>query len=179
MWAEAQLDKRRLREEYATKIQFTPYAAVKHEEGQAVSSTPTESNLTTPVHNNIDTLVAIPNHAPANLDEPGNVSTERSGVVQEMTQNLDALAMHQYGHAEKTRSQMKAYIAYKAEQLHVYRSLPLGQDRRRNRYWQFSTSASPYDPGSGRIFFESRDSQWRVIDSEEVSICSLCPLKIY
>jgi Williams-Beuren syndrome DDT (WSD), D-TOX E motif len=171
MWAEAQLDKRRLREEYATKIQFTPYAGVKHEEGQAIDSTPTENNLATPVHNNIDTLVALPNNTTANPDETGNASTE--SVIQEMPQNLDALAVHQYGHAEKTRSQMKAYIAYKAEQLHVYRSLPLGQDRRRNRYWQFSTSASPYDPGSGRIFFESRDGQWRVIDSEEVPICLL------
>ncbi|KAJ4750238.1 Homeodomain-like transcriptional regulator [Rhynchospora pubera] len=168
MWAEAQLDKRRLREEYATKIQFSPFSGVKQEEGQANNSMPTEDNLAIPICNNVDTFVAVPNHGPSNPDELCNISTERSGgVLQDTSQNLDALAMHQYGHAEKTRSQMKAYIAYKAEQLHVYRSLPLGQDRRRNRYWQFSTSASPCDPGTGRIFFESRESQWRVIDSEE------------
>jgi len=50
----------------------------------------------------------------------------------------------------------------------VYRSLPLGQDRSRNRYWQFITSASRNDPGCGRIFVELHDGRWRLIDSEEV-----------
>ncbi|KAL2483356.1 Homeodomain-like transcriptional regulator [Forsythia ovata] len=51
--------------------------------------------------------------------------------------------------------------------MYVYRSLPLGQDRRRNRYWQFKASPSQNDPGSGRIFVELRDCQWRLIDSEK------------
>ncbi|KAG8069444.1 hypothetical protein GUJ93_ZPchr0005g15652 [Zizania palustris] len=92
---------------------------------------------------------------------------ERNGVKQEFSVNPENLSGQQYASSEKTRSQLKSYIGHKAEQLHVYRSLPLGQDRRRNRYWQFSTSASPNDPGSGRIFFESRDEYWRLIDSIE------------
>lgn len=65
---------------------------------------------------------------------------------------------------------MKSYIGHRAEDMYVYRSLPLGLDRRRNRYWQFVASASRHDPGSGRIFFESTDGYWRLIDSEEVHL---------
>lgn len=76
---------------------------------------------------------------------------------------------HQSGYAaDRSRSQLKSYIGHKAEEMYVYRSLPLGQDRRRNRYWQFITSASQNDPGCGRIFIELHDGQWRLIDSEEV-----------
>ncbi|XP_020587732.1 homeobox-DDT domain protein RLT2-like isoform X2 [Phalaenopsis equestris] len=64
-------------------------------------------------------------------------------------------------------SQLELFIDQKAEMLHSYRLLPLGSDRRHNRYWQFSTSSSRNDPGSGRIFFESRYGFWRVIDSDE------------
>jgi hypothetical protein len=77
--------------------------------------------------------------------------------------------VQQHGYASKrSRSQLKAYVTHLAEELYIYRSLPLGQDRRRNRYWQFVASASRNDPCSGRIFVELHDGNWRVIDSEEV-----------
>lgn len=73
---------------------------------------------------------------------------------------------HKYA-AERSRLQLKSHIAHKAEEMYVYRSLPLGQDRRCNRYWQFVASASRNDPGSGRIFVELTDGNWRLFDSEE------------
>ncbi|XP_062180404.1 homeobox-DDT domain protein RLT2-like [Phragmites australis] len=171
MWAEAQLDKRRIREEFSSKMQYDSCMGLKADAEQENNAT--ESTLT-PVRNLVK-------------DNDGNASTENNdllvdkqdqlntsdiahqwnGVSQELSANPESLSVQQYPSSEKTRSQLKSYIGHKAEQLYVYRSLPLGQDRRRNRYWQFSASASPYDPGSGRIFFESRDGYWRVIDSAE------------
>ena len=97
------------------------------------------------------------------------VPTERNQSIQEFSAGTENHPLLQPGFAaERSRSQLKAYIGHKAEEMYVYRSLPLGQDRRRNRYWQFITSASRNDPGSGRIFVELRDGCWRLIDSEEV-----------
>uniref|UniRef100_A0A804QKX7 Uncharacterized protein n=1 Tax=Zea mays TaxID=4577 RepID=A0A804QKX7_MAIZE len=127
LWAEAQLDKRRIRDDFTSKMQYDSY-----------------NQLTT-----------------------GDVYHQRNGASRESSTNAESLSVQQYASSEKTRSQLKSFIGHKAEQLYVYRSLPLGQDRRRNRYWQFSASSSSYDPGSGRIFFESRDGYWRVIDTSE------------
>ncbi|XP_072950973.1 homeobox-DDT domain protein RLT2-like isoform X1 [Typha angustifolia] len=172
MWAEAQLDKRRFKEEFASKVHYNSYVGGKFEGPQINAAS--EGNLT-PGHN-ADNKENDGNLGAVNTDEFldqqtqtnfNNVPSERNELGQELSANPDALPLQQYGYAEKSRSQLKSYIGHKAEQLYVYRSLPLGQDRRRNRYWQFSTSASPNDPGSGRIFFESRDGHWRLIDSEE------------
>jgi hypothetical protein len=71
--------------------------------------------------------------------------------------------------AEKSRAQAKADIGLRAEELYVFRSQPLGSDRRHNRYWQFVTGNGGQDPGCGRLFFESNsDGYWGVIDTEEV-----------
>ncbi|CAM0882055.1 unnamed protein product [Alopecurus aequalis] len=172
MWAEAQLDKRRSKEEFASRMQYNSYTSLKADvmlEHNAIETTPT------PVRNfdidNDGNVGAVNNSEILNQHSQSNaalVSYERNGVGQDISATPDNLSAQQYAYADKTRSQLKSYIGHKAEQLYVYRSLPLGQDRRRNRYWQFSTSASPNDPGSGRIFFESKDGYWRVIDSEEV-----------
>lgn len=174
MWADAQLDKRRSKEEFASRSQYNSYTSLKADaipEHNATETTPT------PVRNlNIDNdeMVGTLNNSEIlnqqSQSNTGNVSYERNGVAQEISATPDNLSAQQHASADKTRSQLKSYIGHKAEQLYVYRSLPLGQDRRRNRYWQFSTSTSPNDPGSGRIFFESREGYWRVIDSEEVLI---------
>jgi hypothetical protein len=154
MWAEAQLDKRRSKEEFGSRMQCNSYMSLKadiNHENNASESTPTPGF----------------NADKENDGNAGSISNERNGVGREISANPETSAI-QHAYADKTRSQLKSYIGHRAEQLYVYRSLPLGQDRRRNRYWQFTTSASPNDPGSGRIFFESKDGHWRVIDSEEV-----------
>ncbi|KAI3823950.1 hypothetical protein L1987_05396 [Smallanthus sonchifolius] len=116
MWTEAQLDKKRLKEEFITKFQDSSFM---------VATEGSQSPLIPVIDNN------------------GNNTAERS------------------------RLQLKAFIGHKAEEMYVYRSLPLGQDRRRNRYWQFVASNSRHDPGSGRIFVELQNGCWRLIDSEE------------
>ncbi|XP_062217174.1 homeobox-DDT domain protein RLT2-like isoform X4 [Phragmites australis] len=171
MWAEAQLDKRRSKEEFASKMQCNSYMSLKadiNQENNATESTPTpafhadkENDENFGAINNCEIL---DQHSQGNA---GGMSYERNGVGPEISATPDTLSVQQYAYADKTRSQLKSYIGHRAEQLYVYRSLPLGEDRRRNRYWQFTTSASPNDPGSGRIFFESKDGYWRVIDSEE------------
>ena len=78
---------------------------------------------------------------------------------------------------EKSRAQLKDSIGLRAEELYVYRSIPLGQYRRHNRDWQFVTCSSGNDPGSGRIFFESHeDDHWKVIDTAKVLflVCIFC-----
>ncbi|CAN0911076.1 Homeobox-DDT domain protein RLT1 [Linum grandiflorum] len=88
----------------------------------------------------------------------GNVHDDRTAAIQDL----------QLGYSSKRfRSQLKAYTAHVAEETYSYRSLPLGQDRRRNRYWLFVASASRSDPCSGRIFVELQNGTWRVIDSEK------------
>ncbi|KAL6610783.1 hypothetical protein ACP70R_040752 [Stipagrostis hirtigluma subsp. patula] len=171
MWAEAQLDKRRLREEFAGKMQYDSCVGLKPDADQENSAA--ETTLT-PLHNlvndgdgnasavNNGLLVDQQRHLNAAI-----IAQEQNGVSRELSANAESLPVQQYASSEKTRAHSKSYIGHKAEQIYVYRSLPLGQDRRRNRYWQFSASASPYDPGSGRIFFESRDGYWRVIETAE------------
>lgn len=73
-----------------------------------------------------------------------------------------------HGHTtKKAKIGLRSYLDHKAEETYAYRALPLGQDRRRNRYWKFGLSGSVNDPDSGRIFVESPTGQWRVFDSEE------------
>ncbi|KAF8675750.1 hypothetical protein HU200_047234 [Digitaria exilis] len=171
MWAEAQLDKRRSKEEFASRLQYNSYMGLKadiYQENNATESIPTPARNAYKENDGhvgtINNCEILDQHSQGNA---GSTSYERNGVGQEIIATPDASSVQQYAYADKTRSQLKLYIGDRAEQLYVYRSLPLGQDRRRNRYWQFTTSASPNDPGSGRIFFESKDGYWRVIDSEE------------
>jgi hypothetical protein len=170
MWAVAQLDKRRLREEFTIKMQYDPSGIIKADAEQ--ENNITESSLT-PIDNlakdNSGNASTVNNYLLANNKQNQLIAHERNGVNRELSANPENLSIQQVASSEKTCSQLKSYIGHKAEQRYVYRSLPLGQDRRRNRYWQFCASVSPNDPGSGRIFFESKDGYWRVIDSTEVS----------
>ncbi|CAF1709612.1 hypothetical protein HID58_056118 [Brassica napus] len=93
------------------------------------------------------------------MDESKPMEAERGFSNQEAAQENCS--------SKRSRSQLKSYIGDKAEEVYPYRSLPLGQDRRRNRYWHFAASASKTDPCSGLIFVELHDGKWRLIDSEE------------
>ncbi|KAK9085386.1 hypothetical protein Sjap_025797 [Stephania japonica] len=171
MWAEAQLDKRRLREDYVTKLQYS-YMGAK-----------AEPNLTSSAADGNQSPFGVENKIDASLEptckqEPiidpqngqsylNNIPTERNLLGQDFSAGPDNCSQQHGYSAEKSRSQLKSYIGHKAEEMYVYRSLPLGQDRRRNRYWQFVASASTNDPGSGRIFVELQGGLWRLIDSAE------------
>ncbi|KAF8409189.1 hypothetical protein HHK36_005263 [Tetracentron sinense] len=181
MWAEAQLDKRRMKEEYVTKWQCSSFMGTKAEPNlTSVAAEGSQSPLLT-VDNENNEASMNPSVKQESFLDPhdvqnyfNNLPTEKNLGVQELSAGPgpgpgpDNLPLLQHGYAaEKSRSQLKSYIGHRAEEMYVYRSLPLGQDRRRNRYWQFVTSASRNDPGSGRIFIELHDGCWRLIDSEE------------
>ncbi|PWZ30361.1 Homeobox-DDT domain protein RLT2 [Zea mays] len=174
MWAEAQLDKRRFKEEFTSRVQYNSDMGLKPDIYQENNVTEITSTPACDAYRENDEHVGTINNCEMldqhNQGNAGSLPYERNGVCQEILATPDTSYVQQYAYADKRRSQLKSYIGHRAEQLYVYRSLPLGQDRRRNRYWQFTTSASPNDPGSGRIFFESKDGYWRVIDSEEVSV---------
>ncbi|KAK3207089.1 hypothetical protein Dsin_021135 [Dipteronia sinensis] len=174
MWAEAQVDKSRLKEDHITTLDFSTSLASKAE----------TQNANSMVEGNQSPLLLVDNknEASPRLTEDqktflgseavqnhlNDFPSERSLGVQDPSTGLDNLASQQHGYASKrSRSRLKAYIAHSAEEMYVYRSLPLGQDRRRNRYWQFVASASRNDPCSGRIFVELHDGNWRLIDTEE------------
>lgn len=140
MWAESQLDKKRMKEEFISKFQDSSFMAAT--EGS-------QSPL-------------IPN-----IDNKNNDGSIQTGQDASMGQTTGQINNNGYNTAERSRLQLKAFIGHKAEEMYVYRSLPLGQDRRRNRYWQFVASTSQHDPGSGRIFVELQNGCWRLIDSEE------------
>ncbi|KAK6134925.1 hypothetical protein DH2020_031345 [Rehmannia glutinosa] len=173
MWAEAQLDKRRMKEEHILKSQHSslagnraeqtfPNFTVEHRRSPLSSVyVKNESSSTNPVYNLVDL-----NDQQNEENYCNSIITEKNPSAQEFTVVSDNLLLQQC--AEKSRSELKAFIGHRAEEIYVYRSLPLGQDRRRNRYWQFITSPSRNDPGSGKIFVELCNGVWRLIDSEEV-----------
>ncbi|KAH6773670.1 hypothetical protein C2S51_012074 [Perilla frutescens var. frutescens] len=155
MWAESQLDKRRMREETINKLYDSSFNAIA--EG-GLSPLAAENKVYDPSISTLgkdDSSVAVED-AHNTIDNP---DTSMGQFISPAPQN---------GHiTERSRLQLKSYIGHRAEELYVYRSLPLGQDRRRNRYWQFIASSSCLDPGSGRIFVETPNGCWRLIDSEE------------
>ncbi|XP_027159398.1 homeobox-DDT domain protein RLT1 isoform X1 [Coffea eugenioides] len=166
MWTEAQLDKRRMKEEIITKFSESNYGATAMEGSQSplglVDNRNGEASLdlmekdepaggVDNAHNHVDTLAI----------EKSSFTNDAS-----FAQISNSIQQNNFT-AERSRMQMKAFIGHIAEEMYVYRSLPLGSDRRRNRYWLFVASPSSHDPGSGRIFVESPDGFWRLLDSEE------------
>uniref|UniRef100_A0A6M2F0J1 Uncharacterized protein n=1 Tax=Populus davidiana TaxID=266767 RepID=A0A6M2F0J1_9ROSI len=175
MWAEAQLDKRRMKEEFVTRTQYSSFTGNKMEPNQTISAT---EGRQSPMVNVDDRSNGMPvnvsvqqeqlSDQQSDMNYLNNMPFEGNMQMQDLSAGPDNLTYQQAGHiAEKSRSQLKSVIGHRAEEMYVYRSLPLGQDRRRNRYWQFTTSASRNDPGCGRIFVELHDGRWRLIDYEE------------
>ncbi|XP_057507040.1 homeobox-DDT domain protein RLT2-like isoform X2 [Actinidia eriantha] len=175
MWAEVQLDKRRMKEDYVMKMQYSSFISYKFEPNIQFSSVEGRQSPLPAVDDKNVLASTNPVIQQEHIQDSQNdtnyctpIPTERNQSIQDFSAGTDNHPLLQTGFAaERSRSQLKAYIGHKAEEMYVYRSLPLGQDRRRNRYWQFITSASRNDPGSGRIFVELRDGCWRLIDSEE------------
>ncbi|KAL3509303.1 hypothetical protein ACH5RR_028704 [Cinchona calisaya] len=172
MWAEALLDKRRVKEEYALKMQYPLFPGNRSEQNFSITSDGRQSTFAAVDGRNESTSTNPTNQqddmgdSHRILNHSSNTTTERSMLLQELS-GPDLLLQQSAYAAEKSRSEIKAYIGQRAEEIYVYKSLPLGQDRRRNRYWQFITSPSQNDPGAGRIFVELNDGQWRLIDSVE------------
>ncbi|KAL9380337.1 hypothetical protein Peur_025994 [Populus x canadensis] len=175
MWAEAQLDKRRMKEEFVMRTQYSSFTGNKMELNLTISAS---EGRQSPMVNVDDRSNGMSVNASFQQERSSdqqsdmnyliNMSSEGNMQMQDLSADTDNLPYQQAVHAnEKSRSQLKSVIGHRAEEMYVYRSLPLGQDRRRNRYWQFTTSASRNDPGCGRIFVELHDGRWRVIDSEE------------
>ena len=168
MLAEAQIDKSRLKEDIITKSDF-PMHIVSKVETELNGSAMEDGQSPFPVADNQNNETTL-----STAENLGSVPNERATLVPDFFPVPDNFLAQQCGHASKrSRSQLKSYIAHRAEEMYTYRSLPLGRDRRRNRYWQFVASSSSNDPGSGRIFVEMYDGKWMLIDSEEVDILFL------
>ncbi|CAI8591100.1 unnamed protein product [Vicia faba] len=172
MWAEAQIDKIRLKDDYVGKLDYPSLTGNKFETQDTYPAV--EGNHSPLLNININNIKneAFPSTTENQKGAPSaqSVLTEKPSTVQDFCtgtgpDNFQTQVAAPY--SKRSRSQLKSYISHIAEEMYVYRSLPLGQDRRRNRYWQFVASASSNDPGSGRIFVEHHDGSWRLIDSEE------------
>lgn len=174
MWAEAQIDKVRLKDDNISKLDFPSLTGNKVETPYTYPAM--EGNLSPMLDININNInnEASPSTAENQKGDPvaQSMPMEKCSSIQDFGSGTGAdISQTQVSaqYSKRSRSQLKSYIAHIAEEMYVYRSLPLGQDRRRNRYWQFVASASSNDPGSGRIFVEYHDGKWRLIDSEEVN----------
>ncbi|CAL0333845.1 unnamed protein product [Lupinus luteus] len=174
MWAEAQLDKRRNKEDSFVKIQMVSYLGNKTESHVLFPSVEgKQSPLVIFDVKNKDLVTEHCKHE--QIDEPLENQDdlhcsplEVNMQTQDCSVGLDNYSFQQSGYAaENSRSNLKSYIGHLAEQIYMCRLSPLGFDRRRNRYWQFITSTSQNDPGCGRIFVELHDGCWRLVDSEE------------
>ncbi|GMI72856.1 RINGLET 1, homeobox-1 [Hibiscus trionum] len=174
MWIEAQLDKSLVKEETIIKMDFPSVIGMKAEahlpnypmEGSQ-SKFPAAANkndeLSPSNPEDQKTLLCSQNF----LNGLNSFPAERT-VLQEASMGPDDFSAQQHGYGlKRSRSQLKSYISHRAEEIYAYRSLPLGLDRRCNRYWQFVASASKNDPCAGRIFVELHGGVWRMIDSEE------------
>lgn len=176
MWADMQLDKRRMKEEFVMRMHYPSVVVNKFDPNLAISSAEgRQSPLITVDDKNNETTENLSvqeertSHPLNDSHRLTRFPSEGNLQMQEVSAGAENHVFQQPSYAaERSRSQLKSYIGHKAEEMYVYRSLPLGQDRRRNRYWQFATSASQNDPGCGRIFVELHDGRWRLIDSEEV-----------
>ncbi|XP_057948992.1 homeobox-DDT domain protein RLT1-like isoform X3 [Malania oleifera] len=167
MWAEVQLDKKRIKEENTTKLRHPSFMGSKAETKFSSSALEECQSPLLPVKKNGGAPLAAA-ATQESVIGPNSFPVERTLADQDFSMGPDNFSHQQCKYAaERSRSQLKSYIAQRAEELYVYRSLPLGQDRRHNRYWKFVASASRNDPGASRIFIESQDCHWRLIDSEE------------
>ncbi|EEF44370.1 homeobox-DDT domain protein RLT2 isoform X2 [Ricinus communis] len=175
IWAEAQLDKRRMKEEYVTKMHYPSFTGNKVEPNLTTSTPEARQSPSVTANEKVNEMLMNggaqqeQSNGPQNdMNYLNNIPSEGNLQMQDLSAGPDNLLYMQPGLvADKSRSQLKSFIGHKAEEMYVYRSLPLGQDRRRNRYWQFTTSNSCNDPGCGRIFVELRDGRWRLVDSEK------------
>ncbi|CAH2046509.1 unnamed protein product [Thlaspi arvense] len=161
MWGEVQLDKR-WKEESLQRANYLSYPRLNTATAASSGIQEIPSTDVTP----------ISSQEPLSLAPQIDVNNAVAGPSLQLQESVSVIENSQYQQGytadrERLRAQLKAYVGYKAEELYVYRSLPLGLDRRRNRYWRFSASASRNDPGCGRIFVELQDGRWRLIDSEE------------
>ncbi|MED6144786.1 hypothetical protein PIB30_018826 [Stylosanthes scabra] len=171
MWAEAQIDKVRLKDDNVNKSDFP-----------SINGNKVEPQYTSPaVGGNQSPLldINVDNNNNVNEASPSTAENKKATAAQNFAMEKPLFGQDfctgpdnpqsqlSAPYSKRSRSQLKSYISHMAEEMSVYRSLPLGQDRRRNRYWQFVASASCNDPGSGRIFVEYLDGNWRLIDSEE------------
>ncbi|XP_018432583.1 homeobox-DDT domain protein RLT1 isoform X2 [Raphanus sativus] len=150
MWAEAQLDNSCMRDVLKFDI-------------QNLSSSKTETTREMDSFNRDPSQLIDETKTPLEVvsNDLHKLSTERVSFNQEGNISQENFS------SKRSRSQLKSYISHKAEEVYPYRSLPLGQDRRHNRYWHVAASASKSDPCSGLIFVELHDGRWRLIDSAE------------
>lgn len=170
MWADSQIDKRRMKEDYVMKIPCSSIICSKGEQNISTLFGVGSQNSCIDGKSDFSSIHSEVKHEHSGdlYINSNSVPAERCLSVQELQAGTDNSPLQQAGYAaEKSRSRLKTVILHKAEEMYVYRSLPLGQDRRRNRYWQFITSASPNDLGTGRIFVQLCDDRWRIIDSEK------------
>ncbi|KAE9599267.1 putative transcription factor & chromatin remodeling DDT family [Lupinus albus] len=173
MWAEAQIDKIRLKDDIFNKSDFP--SVIGNQVEIQYTYPAMEGNQSPLLDINISNIKneASPSTAQNQKATPvaHRLPVERSSSVQDLCPGTgpdNPQTQVPAPYSKRSRSQLKSYIAHMAEEMYIYRSLPLGQDRRRNRYWLFVASVSSNDPGSGRIFVECHDDgKWRLIDSEE------------
>ncbi|CAJ1961770.1 unnamed protein product [Sphenostylis stenocarpa] len=170
MWADAQIDKVRLKDDNISKLDFPSLTGNKVETQHTYPAV--EGNQSPMLDININNNEVSPSTAENQKGAPvaQSILMEKSSSIQDFGTSTGAdipQTQVPVQYSKRSRSQLKSYFAHLAEEMYVYRSLPLGQDRRRNRYWQFVASASSNDPGSGRIFVECHDGKWWLIDSEE------------
>ncbi|CAL5397279.1 unnamed protein product [Camellia sinensis] len=157
MWAEVQLDKCRMKEEYVMKIQYPSCISDKIEPNVQISSVEGRQSPLPTVDDKNNLVSTNPVEQKEHLHDaqndpnyPIHMPSKRNPQIQEVSTCTDNLSLLQPGYAaERSWSQLKSYIGHKAEEMYVYRSLPLGQDR--------------------RIFVELRHGCWRLIDSEELA----------
>ncbi|KAI4374133.1 hypothetical protein MLD38_012166 [Melastoma candidum] len=182
MLVEAQLDKSRVKEEFLSKVDAS---SSMESRGKAIEGLQIRGQILAENGDNKCNLsTADDGKLLMGLQVGCNeVNNKRNGngmhsATQDLLYGPDSLSMQNGIISKRSRFHLKSYISQRAEEIYAYRSLPLGEDRRRNRYWQFIASASKNDPASGRIFVELVDGSWKLIDTIEAFDALLMSLDV-
>ncbi|CAL5424268.1 unnamed protein product [Camellia sinensis] len=125
MWAEVQLDKRQMKEEYVMKMQYPSYISDNAEPNVQISSVegrqgplPTVDDKNGLVSTNLVEQKEHLHDAQNDPNYPIHMPSERNPQIQELSTCTDNLSLLQRGYAaERSRLQLKAYIGHKVEEM--------------------------------------------------------------
>ncbi|KAF5930738.1 hypothetical protein HYC85_031611 [Camellia sinensis] len=127
MWAEVQLDKCRMKEEYVMKIQYRSCISDKTEPNVQISSVEGRQSPLPTVDDKNNLVSTNPVEQKEHLHDaqndpnyPIHMPSKRNPQIQEVSTCTDNLSLLQPGYAaERSWSQLKSYIGHKAEEMYL------------------------------------------------------------
>ncbi|CAL5419198.1 unnamed protein product [Camellia sinensis] len=141
MWAEVQLDKYRMKEEYVMKIQYPSCISDNTEPNVQISSVEGRQSPLPTVDDKNNLVLTNPVEQKEHLHDaqndpnyPIHMPSKRNPQIQEVSTCTDNLSLLQPGYAaERSWSHLKSYIGHKAEEMVGSKNAADRMDKNKNR----------------------------------------------